>query len=97
MLPITKSPLIEYPLTRALQTFFAELETLEKKGLTNVHERILISDRCTIDFDLHVAVDGLEEIELGANSIGTTRRGIGPSYSTRASVWCAQPWMFDRG
>ncbi|KAH7375038.1 Adenylosuccinate synthetase [Plectosphaerella cucumerina] len=66
-------------------TFFSELETIEKKGLENVHNRILISDRCTIDFDLHIAVDGLEEIELGANSIGTTRRGIGPSYSTRAS------------
>lgn len=47
---------------------------MEEKGLSNVHDRILISDRCSIDFDLHVAVDGLEEIELGANSIGTTKR-----------------------
>lgn len=66
-------------------TFFSELTTLENKGLQNVHDRILISDRCQIDFDLHVAVDGLEEVELGAKSIGTTKRGIGPTYSTKAS------------
>jgi adenylosuccinate synthase len=30
-------------------------------------------------------VDGLEEVELGGKSIGTTRRGIGPSYSTKAT------------
>jgi adenylosuccinate synthase len=44
-----------------------------------------VSDRCQITFDLHAAVDGLEEVELGAEAIGTTRRGIGPSYSTKAA------------
>ncbi|KPM38454.1 Adenylosuccinate synthetase [Neonectria ditissima] len=66
-------------------TFFSELAELEKKGLWNVHERILVSERVTIDLDLHIAVDGLEEIELGARKIGTTGRGIGPSYSTKAA------------
>lgn len=66
-------------------TFFSELAVLEKKGLENVHDRILISDRCQIDFNLHAAVDGLEEVELGAESIGTTKRGIGPTYSTKAT------------
>ena len=28
---------------------------------------------------------GLEEVELGGKSIGTTRKGIGPSYSTKAT------------
>ncbi|KAK7416366.1 Adenylosuccinate synthase [Neonectria magnoliae] len=66
-------------------TFFSELAELEKKGLWNVHERILVSERVTIDLDLHIAVDGLEEVELGARKIGTTGRGIGPSYSTKAA------------
>ncbi|KAJ2893418.1 putative Adenylosuccinate synthetase [Zalerion maritima] len=66
-------------------TFFSELATLEKKGLKNVHDRLLVSDRCQIDFDLHTAVDGLEEVELGAKSIGTTKRGIGPTYATKAA------------
>jgi adenylosuccinate synthase len=36
--------------------------------------------------DLHRQVDGLEEVELGAGrSIGTTKRGIGPTYSNKAS------------
>ncbi|KAG7135204.1 Adenylosuccinate synthetase like protein [Verticillium longisporum] len=35
--------------------------------------------------DLHNAVDDLEEIELPAHSIGTTRRGIGPACSPHVS------------
>ncbi|KAK3934999.1 adenylosuccinate synthetase [Diplogelasinospora grovesii] len=66
-------------------SFFKELATLEEKGLTDVHNRILVSDRCQVDFDLHAAVDGLEEVELGERAIGTTGRGIGPSYSTKAA------------
>ncbi|KAF3062698.1 Adenylosuccinate synthetase [Trichoderma lentiforme] len=68
-----------------IPSFFKELEELEKKGLSNVHERIFISDRVHIDLDLHVAVDGLEEIELGDRKVGTTGRGIGPAYSTKAA------------
>jgi adenylosuccinate synthase len=67
-------------------SFFKELSELEDKGLTDVHNRILVSDRCQVNFDLHAAVDGLEEVELGERKIGTTGRGIGPSYSTKAGV-----------
>ncbi len=65
-------------------SFFKELAELEEKGLTGVRDRILVSDRCQVNFDLHAAVDGLEEVELGERKIGTTGRGIGPSYSTKA-------------
>ncbi|RDA89225.1 hypothetical protein CP532_0554 [Ophiocordyceps camponoti-leonardi (nom. inval.)] len=68
-----------------IPTFFKELEELERKGLPNVHERIFISDRVHIDLDLHIAVDGLEEIELGERKVGTTGKGIGPAYSTKAA------------
>jgi adenylosuccinate synthase len=67
------------------QTFFKELATIEEKGLEQVRKRIFISDRCQINFDLHAKVDGLEEAGLGAKAIGTTKRGIGPAYSTKAS------------
>lgn len=66
-------------------SFFKELDELVAKGLEGAHQRILVSDRCKINFDLHAAVDGLEEVELGAEAIGTTKRGIGPSYSTKAA------------
>ncbi|KAH7161635.1 P-loop containing nucleoside triphosphate hydrolase protein [Dactylonectria macrodidyma] len=55
------------------------------KGLHNVYERILVSDREHIDFDLHSAVDGLEEVELGERKVGTTGKGIGPAYSTKTA------------
>ncbi|KFA60300.1 hypothetical protein S40285_07699, partial [Stachybotrys chlorohalonatus IBT 40285] len=64
-------------------SFFRELQDLEEKGLPNVRERILVSDRCHIVLDLHVLVDGLEESELGKRQIGSTRRGIGPTYSCK--------------
>lgn len=63
--------------------FFKELTDLETKGLKGVRERIFISDRAHVVFDLHQLVDGLEEVELGGKSIGTTRKGIGPAYSTK--------------
>ena len=47
--------------------------------------RIFISDRAHLVTDLHQLVDGLEEVELGRGSIGTTRKGIGPTYSTKAA------------
>lgn len=65
-------------------SFFKELDELEAKGLEGARQRILVSDRCQINFDLHAAVDGLEEVELGALATGTTRSGIGPSHSTKA-------------
>ncbi|GKT78385.1 adenylosuccinate synthetase [Colletotrichum tofieldiae] len=66
-------------------TFFKEMADLEAKGLKNIRERLLVSDRCHIITDCHIQVDGLEEQELGGNSIGTTKRGIGPTYSTMAA------------
>ncbi|KAH6999894.1 P-loop containing nucleoside triphosphate hydrolase protein [Ilyonectria destructans] len=66
-------------------SFFKELKELDEKGLPGVYDRILVSDRVHIDLDLHAAVDGLEEVELGEGKIGTTGRGIGPSYSCKAA------------
>ncbi|KAK0385169.1 hypothetical protein NLU13_7647 [Sarocladium strictum] len=66
-------------------SFFRELKELDDKGLPRVYDRILVSDRVHINLDLHLAVDGLEEVELGENKIGTTGRGIGPCYSTKAA------------
>ncbi|KAJ5054842.1 uncharacterized protein L3040_001104 [Drepanopeziza brunnea f. sp. 'multigermtubi'] len=68
-----------------IPAFFKELDDLEKKGLENVRSRIFISDRAQIVFDLHQIVDGLEEVELGGKAVGTTRKGIGPCYSTKAA------------
>ncbi len=61
-----------------------ELEELQKRGipLTN---RIFISDRAHIVFPYHKELDGAKEKNLNENGkIGTTKRGIGPTYSDKA-------------
>ena len=68
-----------------VEAFFKELAELEVKGIPDVHKRIHVSSRCHLNFALHSAVDRLSEEELGKNQIGTTNKGIGPTYSTKAS------------
>ncbi|KZS99449.1 Adenylosuccinate synthetase [Laetiporus sulphureus 93-53] len=47
--------------------------------------RLFMSDRAHLVFDFHQIVDGLKEAELGGSSIGTTKKGIGPAYSSKSS------------
>lgn len=67
-------------------SLFEELENLEKKGL-HCRDRLFISSRAHLVFDFHQRTDKLKEAELSENkkSIGTTGKGIGPTYSTKAS------------
>lgn len=65
-------------------SFFSELDTIERKGL-KCENRLFVSDRAHLVFDFHQIVDGLKEVELGGSSIGTTKKGIGPAYSSKAS------------
>jgi adenylosuccinate synthase len=50
-------------------SFFKELAALEEHGL-NTTNRIFLSDRAHVVFDLHQLVDGLEEVELANSFIG---------------------------
>ncbi|CAA0829890.1 Adenylosuccinate synthetase- chloroplastic [Striga hermonthica] len=65
-----------------LPGFFDEIDKLEANGVS-CKGRILVSDRAHLLFDLHQIVDGLREAELAKSFIGTTRRGIGPCYSSK--------------
>lgn len=67
-----------------IPSFFAELDVLERKGL-DCTGRLFVSDRAHLVLGFHQIVDGLKEIELGGSSIGTTKKGIGPAYSSKAS------------
>jgi len=67
-----------------LPSFFQEFDALREKGL-DCAGRLFISDRAHLVFDFHQIVDGLKEVELGGSSIGTTKKGIGPAYSAKAS------------
>lgn len=67
-----------------IDSFFEEVDKAEAKGI-NTTGRIILSDRAHIVFDLHQAIDGLKEVELGKGKVGTTGKGIGPVYSSKAS------------
>ena len=68
-----------------IPSFFAELDALATKGIDDTAGRIFISDRAHVVLDLHQVIDGLEEKRLGKGSLGTTKKGIGPAYSCKAS------------
>ncbi|XP_022766718.1 adenylosuccinate synthetase 2, chloroplastic isoform X2 [Durio zibethinus] len=65
-----------------LPGLFKEIDGLEANGVS-CKGRILVSDRAHLLFDFHQVVDGLREAELSKSLIGTTRRGIGPCYSSK--------------
>eukprot|EP01102_Stenamoeba_stenopodia_P022710 TRINITY_DN9566_c0_g1_i1.p1 TRINITY_DN9566_c0_g1~~TRINITY_DN9566_c0_g1_i1.p1 ORF type:complete len:434 (-),score=109.72 TRINITY_DN9566_c0_g1_i1:127-1428(-) len=68
-------------------SFFHELDELESKGI-KTEGRIKISDRAHLLFEFHKIADGLGEAELSKGTgtqIGTTKQGIGPCYSDKAS------------
>lgn len=69
-----------------LPGLFKEMAELEAKGV-NLDGRLVVSDRAHLLFDMHMEVDGLRESELAGTGkqIGTTKRGIGPAYSSKAT------------
>ncbi|MDX8394183.1 MAG: adenylosuccinate synthase [Mariprofundales bacterium] len=50
-----------------------------------VHNRLRISDRCHIILPWHRAMDAAREQAKGDKKIGTTGKGIGPTYEDRAA------------
>lgn len=68
-----------------LPSLFEELSKNEAKGLQKIEHRLIISDRAHLVFDFHQAVDGMQEAEKGGKSLGTTKKGIGPAYSSKAT------------
>ncbi len=62
---------------------FQELQKLWDEG-QDTSKRLVISDRAHLVFDFHKLVDGQLETAAASAAIGTTRRGIGPTYSSKA-------------
>jgi adenylosuccinate synthase len=62
-----------------------EIETLESKGIAVPPERLLISDRAHVVLPYHRELDAAREASLGKRKIGTTKRGIGPTYADKAN------------
>ena len=67
-----------------LPSFINELEGLTANGI-DWNGRVLLSDRAHLVFDFHQDVDGRNETSLGRHKLGTTKKGIGPSYASKIS------------
>jgi len=60
----------------------AELDNLAKAGV-DVNGRLFVSNRAHLIFPYHRQMDKASEAARGASKIGTTSRGIGPSYEDK--------------
>lgn len=58
--------------------FIGELDSLEERGISTGN--LKIDPRAHIVMPWHIALDGLSEEFRGGSDIGTTKRGIGPTY-----------------
>lgn len=65
------------------KTFVEEVTRLKEQGFAC--ENLYISDRAHVIFDYHKRIDGLQEVALGERKIGTTKKGIGPTYTDKVS------------
>ncbi|MEE9493419.1 MAG: adenylosuccinate synthase [Gammaproteobacteria bacterium] len=61
-----------------------EVAMLEKGGVP-ARERIGISESCPVILPYHIALDQAREVARGKKAIGTTGRGIGPTYEDKVS------------
>jgi len=66
------------------QALLEEVDMLEKAGV-HVANRLTISEACPLILPYHIAIDQAREIAKGAGKIGTTGRGIGPTYEDKVA------------
>ena len=62
---------------------FAEIDHLQTQGIDTTG-RLFISDRAHVILPYHRDLEAASEARLGSQRIGTTSRGIGPSYEDKA-------------
>jgi len=67
------------------ETLIAEMDSLMAAGLAL--DNLSISSRAHLTLPYHPLLDSLEEVARGRTAIGTTQRGIGPTYSDKAARW----------
>lgn len=66
-----------------IPALFEELAQLDQHKI-DWHDRLIISDRAHLTFKAHLAMDKMFEEKL---FLGTTKRGIGPTYGLKSFRW----------
>jgi adenylosuccinate synthase len=78
------------------KTLCGEIEELAKRGVDVSPERFKLSARAHLIMPYDIALDGAAEKSLGEERIGTTQRGIGPTYGDKATRAGLRSWdMLD--
>ena len=67
-----------------LAALFSEIDYLEAQGI-DTRGRLFVSDRAHVILPYHRDVEAASEASLGSHRIGTTSRGIGPSYEDKVA------------
>ncbi len=66
------------------EALFEEVAGVEAAGV-RTEGRLILSDRAQVILPMHLALDRAREDARGEGKIGTTVRGIGPTYETKAA------------
>lgn len=64
-------------------TLLSEIEAVKKAGIEVNPNNLNIANNCSLIFSFHKELDAILESQKGDKKIGTTGRGIGPSYEDR--------------
>jgi adenylosuccinate synthase len=67
------------------KTLLREMEEVRQAGLVINPERLKISHAAHLITPGHIALDSAREKARGSKMIGTTKRGIGPAYTTKVA------------
>src|SRR5688572_17213874 len=67
------------------EALFREIDGLVARGVEGVEDRLVVSANAHVIAPYHVTVDKVTERFLGKNKIGTTGRGIGPTYADKVN------------
>ncbi|APF25378.1 adenylosuccinate synthase [Clostridium sporogenes] len=65
------------------KALFEEISYLESLGVEITPDKLIISDRAHVIMPYHRVLDGIKERARGNKDIGTTGKGIGPSYTDK--------------
>ena len=82
--PLEKEVVIGNGVVVDPKVLLEEIENLNKLGKK---VNLKLSSTAHVIFPFHRILDGLEEEAKGEYSAGTTKRGIGPTYSDKAARW----------
>lgn len=63
------------------ETFQKEINSLKEKRISL--ENLKISPLASVTMPYHIDIDGISEDSSGQNKIGTTKKGIGPTYADK--------------